>query len=131
MVFYSDVNRQDNLVDGKVYDLEAVYQSIDTILKTHPGERLFLPEFGVDLEKYLFEPMTWINEKMMFEDVVSAITRWEPRVTIHHQKSGITEDPLNHRIDIDLVFSIKGKRYDEYIYQTVLTKQQKDRYYEL
>ena len=131
MIFYSDINRQDNLIDGKVYDLEAVYQSIDSILKTQKGERLFMPEFGTDLEQYLFDLSNPETELFIYDEIIGAVEKYEPRVIIDHQKSGVFLDPLNHVANIELVFSIRGKRYDEYIYQSALTNSQKERYYEL
>jgi phage baseplate assembly protein W len=131
MIFYSDVNRQDPLVDEKIYDVEAVLQSLDTLINTTPGERLFLPDFGIDLEKFLFEPMDWKTKSEMFDEIFRKVGKYEPRAEINTRLSGIEEDPINHTISIDLVFSIKGKRYQEYVYQTVLTDQQKERYYEL
>ena len=130
MIFYSDVNRQDFFVEEKIYDLESIYQSLDSILNTEKGERLFLPEFGVELEKFLFNLMDWKNRILLFEEVYGAITKWEPRVEIDFQKSGVVEDPLDHTVYLVLVFSIKGKKEDMYVYQTSLTDLQKGRYYE-
>lgn len=131
MIFYSDINRQDPLVDEKIYDLEAVYQSLDTLLKTERGERLFLPEYGVSLDRFIFEPMTFETRTALYEEIVRAVDKWEPRVVVHHGLSGIEEDPINHTVNITLVFSIKGKKFDQYVYQSTLTNTQKERYYEL
>ena len=39
MLFYSDLNQSDNLVDAKLYNLESIYQSIHNIISTEKGQR--------------------------------------------------------------------------------------------
>lgn len=58
---------------------EAVIESIKNILDTKPGERIWNPEYGVDFERFLFEPLDgWIAQRMI-EQVETAILRDEPR----------------------------------------------------
>ncbi len=59
-----------------------VRESIEIILRTRPGERLMLPEFGCSLERYLFEPNNISTLRLIQEEVKRAINRWEPRVRI-------------------------------------------------
>ena len=129
MTFYSDVNQQDPLVQRKIYDLEDIYQSIHNILNTRKGERLFIPDFGVDLEKFLFEPMTFENEILAFNEIKTALERYEPRIKIDNANSGVVGDPTDHSLFVYIVFYIKGKISDKYVYQSRITKNQKDRFY--
>ena len=131
MIFYSDINQQDNLIDEKLYDIEAIYQSIHNIINTQTGQRLFLPEFGVDLWQYLFEPMTFVSVKQVYLEVYNALERWEPRIKISNRESRYVPNYETHTIDLTIVFSIKGKLEEKYVYQTELTTTQKDNYYEL
>ena len=131
MIFYSDLNQQDSLVDEKLYDIEAIYQSIHNIINTTKGERLFLLDFGVDLEQYLFEPMTFETINAVYFEVYNALKKWEPRIKISNSQSGAKANYDNHTIDLTIVFSLKGKLAEKYVYQTTLTNTQKDRYYEL
>ena len=61
-------------------DLEAVAQSIDTILMTSVGTRKFVPEFGSSLQDLLFEQLTDGIAILISEEVRRAILRWDPRV---------------------------------------------------
>lgn len=131
MIFYSDLNQQDNLVDSKLYDLESIYQSIHNIIYTSKGERLFLLEFGVDLWRYLFEPMTHAVVLKVYYEVYDALKRWEPRIEVLNAESGYVADYDNHLIELTIVFQIKGDLEEKYVYQTTLTNKQKDKYYEL
>lgn len=59
-----------------------VRESIEIILRTRPGERLLLPDFGCSLEQYLFEPNTISTLRLIQEEVKRAIRQWEPRVRL-------------------------------------------------
>ena len=131
MIFYSDINQQDNLIDVKLYDIEAIYQSIHNIIYTEKNQRLFLPEFGVNLWQYLFEPMTFVTVKQVYMEVYTALEKWEPRIKLHNSESSYIPNYETHTIDLNIVFSLKGKIEEKYVYQTTLTNLQKDNYYEL
>ncbi len=130
MLFYSDLNQQDNLVDDKVYNLESIYQSIHNIINTEKGQRLFLPEFGIDLWKFLFEPMTDEIVMEVYMEVYDALEYWEPRIKILDE-SNYVANYENHTIELTIVFEIKGKLEEKYIYQTVLSNKQKESFYEI
>ena len=129
-LFYSDLNQQDNLIDNKIYNLEAIYQSIDNIINTEKGQRLFLPEFGIDLWKFLFEPMTDEIILEVYLEVYDALEYWEPRIVLLPE-SNYKANYTNHTLDLNIVFSIKGKLEDKYIYQTTLSNKQKETFYEI
>src|SRR5689334_19697267 len=61
---------------------DNIRESIELILRTRPGERLMLPEFGCSLERYLFEPNNISTLRLIQEEVKRAISRWEPRVRL-------------------------------------------------
>jgi len=130
MNFYSDVNHQDPLVQDKIFDLEDIYQSIHTILNTEKGERLFLPGFGVNLEQYLFENLTWQTEQDIYQEVYQALNKYEPRIEIDNHLSYISSVNF-HEIYVEIVFSIKGKVSDSYLYQSRITKNQRGNFYEV
>ncbi len=129
-LFYSDLNQQDSLIDEKIYNLEAIYQSIDNIINTEPMQRLFLPEFGCDLWQYLFEPMTDDTVRKVYYEVYNALERWEPRIKLLPE-SNYVPNFYNHTIDLTIVFAIKGKLEQQYVYQTILSQTQKEFYYEV
>ncbi|HXJ14219.1 MAG TPA: GPW/gp25 family protein, partial [Candidatus Limnocylindrales bacterium] len=59
---------------------QNIREAIQVILLTIPGERLLLTAFGGRLKKYLFEPNTVASRRQMQEEIVRAVTQWEPRV---------------------------------------------------
>jgi phage baseplate assembly protein W len=50
---------------------EAVRADLLHLLLTNKGERLYMPDFGTDLRKYLFEP----NDKTTEDDIISEINQ--------------------------------------------------------
>lgn len=129
MSIYSDLNQQDPLNDVKLTDLEAIYQSIDNIIFTEKGERMFLPEFGTSLAEHIFDPMTRAHASRILYDVVASIREWEPRVLVLRNKSSVQTNPDSHKVVLEIVFVIKGLDRTEYVYQTDLSKNKKGEYF--
>jgi uncharacterized protein len=65
-----------------VADDLALRQSILLLLATVPGERVMRPEYGCDLERFVFAPNDDTTAGLAMQTVRSAIERWEPRIDI-------------------------------------------------
>lgn len=89
-----------------VEDVLAVQASIDNILRTSPGERCYLPQFGSSLQGLLFENITPTFSKMISRMIKDAIETWDDRVSI--QEVGIRTDPDAGQVYISVSFSIKN-----------------------
>lgn len=59
-----------------------VRESICIILRTRPGERVNLPDFGCGLDRFLFEPNTTSTLRLIQEEVKRGLSRWEPRIKL-------------------------------------------------
>src|SRR5688500_9509691 len=70
---------------------ENIRESIRIILTTQTGERLMLPEFGTSLPGMLFEPNTVATRKLIQDQIVTALKRWEPRISV--QSVVVSGDP--------------------------------------
>lgn len=83
---WSDFERSmEKQQDGDVTrdtEIEAVKNSIANILTTNPGSRRMLPEFAVNINKLLFEPMDEITARMIGETLLDAINTWDDRVNV-------------------------------------------------
>jgi phage baseplate assembly protein W len=60
----------------------VINQSIFTILSTPIGERFNNPEFGSNLNTIIFEPNDNITKDLCYYYTVTALSRWEKRITI-------------------------------------------------
>lgn len=74
---------------------ENVREAIRVILLTRPGERQMLPEFGANLQASLFEPNTVATRRLIQEQILRSLKRWEPRVSV--QTVTVDEDPAEAR----------------------------------
>ena len=56
--------------------------NLDQILRTEPGERVFLPKFGCSLNQYLFQPLDKELFEAIKENIITSITRYARNVEI-------------------------------------------------
>lgn len=59
-----------------------IRESIQIILMTEPGERLYRPDFGAGLGQLLFEPNTVTTHQLIRDRISKALARWEPRILV-------------------------------------------------
>ena len=81
-----------------------VHSSIGIILATVPGERVMLPNFGCNLQPFVFEPMNVPNIAMIEKIVKEALVLNEPRIIVQElvsvpdQAKGVLEITINYSI---------------------------------
>ncbi|SRR6266852_6732865 len=61
---------------------DNVRESIRVILKTEPGERLRIPDFGAGLGRYLFEPNNAATHSLIENKITNALAQWEARIQV-------------------------------------------------
>jgi uncharacterized protein len=59
-----------------------IRESIAVILKTEPGERLGVADFGAGLGKFLFEPNNAATHARLQHAISAALARWERRIQV-------------------------------------------------
>jgi len=101
----------------KAVNVEAVYTSIDNILRTHKGERVMLPSFASDIHGLMFEPLTSTTVSFITRILKDTIEAWDDRVTI--EEVSISRDPDRNGLDIGFIFMIRGYE-DTFQYETQL-----------
>ena len=69
MALYSDLNYIKPSLGDRVYDIEAIFQSIFSIIGTKRGERVFRPTFGLSMTSYLFEPCDEYTARSILYDL--------------------------------------------------------------
>jgi phage baseplate assembly protein W len=61
---------------------EDIAQSLQILLSTRPGERVMLPQYGCNLDVFLFESITTTLVAYVKELIQTAILYYEPRITL-------------------------------------------------
>lgn len=88
----------------KKNDAAAVKQSIKNILLTNRTEKPFAPNFGGDLNRFLFSLDTEFDEFEIEDMVVSSIAKSEPRARVTKVESNIAGD--YNSVDIIITFQV-------------------------
>jgi uncharacterized protein len=100
-----DLNK--NLISkGDVKNEDAIKQSIEVILSTAYGERLFNRSFGCGLFEYIFENLNPNTGEQLLTNIIQSIKKWEDRITILESfcKMDINED--DHSIILTIPYTI-------------------------
>lgn len=96
-------------------DIEILASSVKMLLTTLKGERMMQPDYGTNLSLILFEFQGNGIESMVQQEIVDAITRWEPRVSLQFltvQRSGERE------VTVDATFVSKLNQQDFHVPMT-------------
>ena len=62
------------------YDLDAIKNSIRNLFTSFPGDKLLNPEFGINLNQFLFKPCSKTTATSIGELINREIRKQEPRV---------------------------------------------------
>ena len=79
-------------------DKDAVKSDLMHLILTQKGERLYNPEFGTNLLKFIFEPQDGYTYSQIEEEIVTAVGKYMPKLTI--KKVDITDSPDNEHLAI-------------------------------
>jgi phage baseplate assembly protein W len=93
--------------DNDVYkknDAAAVKQSVKNILLTNYAEKPFVPEFGANLNDFLFNLDTEFDSDLIEESIIQAINDYEPRAQVLNVN--VTANGEYHEIIATVTFRV-------------------------
>jgi phage baseplate assembly protein W len=85
-------------------DEQAVRRSMRNILSTNTKERLFNPEFGGGLRKFLFEDISVMTADLMKDAIKDSIQKHEPRARIVDVL--VVSNEFAHSYDISIYYEV-------------------------
>ena len=87
-------------------NVQAVIGSIDNIIRTSPGERVFLPQFALGLRNLVFEPVNTNLLNKFADQIKTSVEIWDPRVNV----AGVdfNTDPDSNLVSLTVRFNIVG-----------------------
>lgn len=85
------------------YDENAIKNSLTNLLNTKPGENFLFPDFGLNLNRSLFEPMSEYYADVLGGQIVKVIEKYEPRVYVLNVGVGVNIDRNEYNITIEVV----------------------------
>ncbi len=94
---------------------DDIRSSIGIILSTMPGERVMLPNFGCNLQPYVFDTMNPANTTLIEKIVHDALVFHEPRIIVGDITT--TPDQAAGVLNIDIQYTViaTNTRYN-YVY---------------
>ena len=96
-------------------NVEDINRSLEILLSTTQGERSMHPEYGLNMERMLFEPLDLTLRTYMQELIRRAIINFEPRIKL--EKVSLTVSPEEGAINVFIDYLVRGtnSRYN-YVY---------------
>jgi phage baseplate assembly protein W len=95
---------------------DAVKKALLNLLKTQKGTRPFRPDFGINLQRYLFEPADYETEVQINDEIARAIQLFEPRVQVVEIES-IIDNSVGIKVSIKYI--VKGVPKEQILETTI------------
>jgi phage baseplate assembly protein W len=101
--YNSQLNKKEFLKDVQAsYDIEAIKNSITNAFLTSPGDKILNPTYGIDLRRFLFEPMDDFTTEIIKDDIETHLPEMEPRITIINLFVEPNEDENQYNIELQI-----------------------------
>lgn len=99
--FLTNLNVHPNTGDViRRVDIEAVKRSLRNLLLTNKGERFYQPNFGTNINQYLFEPASVITERGLRDAIKESINNFEKRAIVDDVVVKTGNDGESYIVDI-------------------------------
>lgn len=85
-------------------DKDAIRADLLHLLLTNKGERLYLPDFGSDLKKFIFEPNDEITHEQIRDNLNETIVRYIPNLLINDIT--FRNDSIEELIIVELTYTV-------------------------
>ena len=105
---FGRVPNQDGYFKTTKTTIESVKNNIRLLLKTEKGERVFQPNLGLALRRFLFEQINEDTNILIENEIVDTFEKWLPFVEI--RELDVNTQPINsdrNQIKIKVTFNIR------------------------
>ena len=97
---------QDGFFSTSKTTIESIKNNIRLLLQTQKGERMFQPNLGMGIRRFLFEQITEDTQVQIENDIVDTFATWLHFVELREINIDLAEQDQN-KINIKIVFNIK------------------------
>jgi len=87
-----------------LFDIPSIKNSIANIFLTSPGQKILNPTFGIDLRRYLFDPVSDFTAHQIKADITNNLTDQEPRIQL--ERTSVLPDPDRQEYYITLQINV-------------------------
>lgn len=89
--------------------MSAIKSDLMHIILTDKGERLYLPNFGTNLKKYIFEPLDEATINNIKIDIQKVVSDYIPNLIINNIQ---TEKPFDRAVKMTIFFTITDNVFE-------------------
>lgn len=110
---------QDDVNNNYFLDLsrttkDALKSNLLLLLLTEKGERYYLPDFGTDLNRFIFDPKDSQTLKAIESEIKTSVAKYIPQLTITSVNFYVLEDGQGYalkenEIEIEISFTYSGE----------------------
>lgn len=86
---------------------EDIRASLQILFHTTPGERFLRPEYGLDMQELLFEPMSTTLRTFLIDRITTTILIHEPRIRVIDLRID-TPDPNDGTLQVFLEYEVRA-----------------------
>lgn len=110
-IFFIGLDLDKDLVkNGEISDIQVINRSIESILSTEYGERIFNPSYGSSFKKMLHEKLSKNNAELILNNAIDSIKKWEDRIIIIESKCKIIVNLSENSIMLYIPYIIKKSK---------------------
>lgn len=91
---------------GLIESKNDIRQSLHILLSTAQGERIFRPEYGCNIRKWVFSKMNLSERTLITDTIRQAVKKGEPRITLNSVDVAV-KDEYEGILSINLDYVIK------------------------
>jgi phage baseplate assembly protein W len=95
---------------GEIFDIDCINQSIELIIGTYPGERLFEPQFGLGLQYRIFNIASPEEAEAILDVVANALKVWEDRITVLESDMRVIANVDQHSVILIIPYQVKRNK---------------------
>lgn len=108
MVFYKDINFFTPKVKPEIVDAEVARQELAMLFNTRPTERPFDINYGIKLDRKVFDLFTIDNANSLYIEISSKVKKYVKSVTMDERQSYVRADEDAKSYEVVLIFKING-----------------------
>jgi uncharacterized protein len=80
---------------------------MESLIGTYPGERVMLPDYGVDMPAYIFASDISAQQDLIALSVQKAAAQWEPTLVLNSVTPNVSQEDVGI-VSIDIQFSLSN-----------------------
>jgi phage baseplate assembly protein W len=85
------------------YDEAAIKNSLVNLFNTLPGQNLLNPEYGLNLNQYIFLPASQTVANLIGQNILKQIGIYEPRVRVQNVNVDVNPDEQLYTITLSIL----------------------------